>query len=95
MKPSEDFVFESGQEADAQRAPRHGASAPTATGGLPLPVAAPSPSGLRNKPSMQYFLRALRDAAKSWPLLVAAFLCSAGVASLWGANIAALSPSSR
>ena len=92
MKPSEDFVFESGQEADAQRAPRHGASAPTATGGLPLPVAAPSPSGLRNKPSMQYFLRALRDAAKSWPLLVAAFLCSAGVASLWGANIAALFP---
>jgi len=41
---------------------------------------------------MQYFLRALRDAAKSWPLLLAAFLCSAGVASLWGANIAALFP---
>ena len=41
---------------------------------------------------MTYFLRALRDAAKSWPLLVAAFLCSAGVASLWGANIAALFP---
>jgi hypothetical protein len=36
--------------------------------------------------------RALRDAAKSWPLLLAAFLCSAGVASLWGANIAALFP---
>jgi len=41
---------------------------------------------------MHYFLRALRDAAKQWPLLVAAFLCSAGVASLWGANIAALFP---
>ncbi|NBW95164.1 MAG: ABC transporter ATP-binding protein [Planctomycetia bacterium] len=41
---------------------------------------------------MQYFLRALRDAAKQWPLLVASFLCSAGVASLWGANIAALFP---
>ena len=41
---------------------------------------------------MHYFLRALRDAAKQWPLLVASFLCSAGVASLWGANIAALFP---
>ena len=41
---------------------------------------------------MTYFVRALRDAAKSWPLLLAAFLCSAGVASLWGANIAALFP---
>ncbi len=41
---------------------------------------------------MHYFLRALRDAAKSWPLLLAAFLCSAGVAALWGANIAALFP---
>ena len=41
---------------------------------------------------MDYFLRALRDAAKSWPLLLASFLCSAGVASLWGANIAALFP---
>ncbi len=41
---------------------------------------------------MHYFLRALRDAAKRWPLLVASFLCSAGVASLWGANIAALFP---
>jgi subfamily B ATP-binding cassette protein MsbA len=41
---------------------------------------------------MHYFLRALRDAAKRWPLLVAAFLCSAGVAGLWGANIAALFP---
>jgi ATP-binding cassette subfamily B protein/subfamily B ATP-binding cassette protein MsbA len=27
-----------------------------------------------------------------WPFLVASFLCSAGVASLWGANIAALFP---
>jgi ATP-binding cassette, subfamily B, bacterial MsbA len=41
---------------------------------------------------MHYFLRALRDASKRWPLLVAAFLCSAGVAGLWGANIAALFP---
>jgi subfamily B ATP-binding cassette protein MsbA len=41
---------------------------------------------------MHYFLRALREAAKSWPLLVAAFFCSAGVAALWGANIAALFP---
>ena len=41
---------------------------------------------------MHYFLRALRDAAKRWPLLVAAFFCSAGVAGLWGANIAALFP---
>ena len=41
---------------------------------------------------MHYFLRALREAAKSWPLLVAAFLCSTGVAALWGANIAALFP---
>jgi ATP-binding cassette subfamily B protein/subfamily B ATP-binding cassette protein MsbA len=42
--------------------------------------------------SMTYFLRALREAAKSWPLLMAALLCSAGVAALWGANIAALFP---
>jgi subfamily B ATP-binding cassette protein MsbA len=41
---------------------------------------------------MYYFLRALREAAKSWPLLAAAVLCSAGVAALWGANIAALFP---
>ena len=41
---------------------------------------------------MNYFLRALRDAIKSWPFLLAAFLCSAGVAGLWGANIAALFP---
>jgi subfamily B ATP-binding cassette protein MsbA len=41
---------------------------------------------------MHYFLRALRDAAKRWHLLAAAFLCSAGVAGLWGANIAALFP---
>ena len=41
---------------------------------------------------MHYFLRALREAAKSWPLLAAALLCSAGVAALWGANIAALFP---
>ena len=41
---------------------------------------------------MNYFLRALRDAVKSWPFLLAAFFCSAGVAGLWGANIAALFP---
>ncbi len=41
---------------------------------------------------MKYFLRALSDASKSWPLLLGAFLCSAGVAGLWGANIAALFP---
>jgi ATP-binding cassette, subfamily B, bacterial MsbA len=41
---------------------------------------------------MHYFLRALREAVKSWPLLAAAMLCSAGVAVLWGANIAALYP---
>jgi subfamily B ATP-binding cassette protein MsbA len=41
---------------------------------------------------MHYFLRALREAAKSWPLLAAAMLCSAGVAGLWGANIMALHP---
>ncbi|MFM8735326.1 MAG: ABC transporter ATP-binding protein [Pirellulales bacterium] len=41
---------------------------------------------------MHYFLRALREAARSWPLLAAALLCSAGVAALWGANIAALFP---
>ena len=29
---------------------------------------------------MNYFLRALREASKSWPLLAAALLCSAGVA---------------
>ena len=41
---------------------------------------------------MNLFVRALRDAFKSWPFLLAAFLCSAGVAALWGANIAALFP---
>ncbi len=41
---------------------------------------------------MNYFLRALREAAKSWPLLATAMLCSATVAALWGANIAALFP---
>jgi ATP-binding cassette subfamily B protein/subfamily B ATP-binding cassette protein MsbA len=41
---------------------------------------------------MHYFIRALREAAKSWPLLAAALLCSTGVAALWGANIAALFP---
>ncbi|MFM9059733.1 MAG: ABC transporter ATP-binding protein, partial [Planctomycetaceae bacterium] len=41
---------------------------------------------------MHYFLRALREAAKSWPLLAAAMICSACVAGLWGANIMALHP---
>ena len=41
---------------------------------------------------MHYFFRALREAVKSWPLLAAAMLCSAGVAALWGANIFALFP---
>ena len=41
---------------------------------------------------MNQFLRALRDAIKRWPFLLAAFLCSACVAGLWGANIAALFP---
>jgi ATP-binding cassette subfamily B protein/subfamily B ATP-binding cassette protein MsbA len=41
---------------------------------------------------MHEFLRALRDAAKRWPLLAAALLCSAGVAGLWSANIFALFP---
>ncbi|MFM9197813.1 MAG: ABC transporter ATP-binding protein, partial [Planctomycetia bacterium] len=41
---------------------------------------------------MNQFLRALRDAVKSWPFLLAAFFCSACVAGLWGANIAALFP---
>ena len=41
---------------------------------------------------MHYFLRALREAAKTWPLLAAAMLCSAAVAALWSANIAALHP---
>jgi ATP-binding cassette subfamily B protein/subfamily B ATP-binding cassette protein MsbA len=41
---------------------------------------------------MNHFLRALRDAVKSWPFLLAAFCCSACVAGLWGANIAALFP---
>jgi subfamily B ATP-binding cassette protein MsbA len=44
------------------------------------------------KSSMHSFLRALSDAGRMWPFLVASFLCSAGVASLWGANIAALFP---
>ena len=41
---------------------------------------------------MHYFFRALREAARQWPLLAAAMLCSAGVAAFWGANIAALFP---
>ena len=41
---------------------------------------------------MHYFIRALREAARNWPLLAAAMLCSAAVAALWSANIAALHP---
>ena len=41
---------------------------------------------------MNYFLRALREAAKSWPLLAAAVLCSSSAAVLWTVNIAALFP---
>jgi len=41
---------------------------------------------------MKNFMRALLEAAKLWPILAAAMLCSAGVAALWGANIAALFP---
>lgn len=41
---------------------------------------------------MKSFLRAAKDALHYWPLLVCSFLCSAGVASMWGANIAALEP---
>jgi len=56
---------------------------------LPAPSLPDGPEGHR---LMNYFLRSLREAAKSWPLLAAAMLCSAGVAALWGANIAALFP---
>ncbi|MFM8577561.1 MAG: ABC transporter ATP-binding protein [Planctomycetaceae bacterium] len=39
---------------------------------------------------MREFVRALKDASRNWPVLAAAFVCSAGVAALWGAHIAAL-----
>jgi ATP-binding cassette subfamily B protein/subfamily B ATP-binding cassette protein MsbA len=41
---------------------------------------------------MNYFARALKDALRYWKTLALALLCSVGVASLWGANIAALFP---
>jgi len=41
---------------------------------------------------MHSFSRAVREASSRWPLLLAAFACSTGVAALWGANIAALFP---
>jgi subfamily B ATP-binding cassette protein MsbA len=41
---------------------------------------------------MHEFFRALKDASRNWPLLAAALVCSAGIAALWGANIAALFP---
>jgi subfamily B ATP-binding cassette protein MsbA len=66
-----------------------GLNAPAAASTLPAPTFPSPPEGHR---FMHYFLRALREAAKSWPVLAAAMLCSAGVAALWGANIAALFP---
>jgi subfamily B ATP-binding cassette protein MsbA len=47
---------------------------------------------VKKSSGMGALARALRDASKYWPILMAAFLCSAGVAALWGANIAALFP---
>ena len=41
---------------------------------------------------MKNFLRALRMAGQYWPALGCAMLCSICVATLWGANIAALFP---
>ncbi len=41
---------------------------------------------------MKDFARALQQAWRHWPALLLAILCSLGVASLWGANIAALFP---
>lgn len=41
---------------------------------------------------MNAFGRALRDAFRYWHLLALSVVCSAGVATLWGANIAALFP---
>ena len=41
---------------------------------------------------MKYFARALKQAWQHWFALVLAFLCSLGVAALWGANIAAIFP---
>lgn len=41
---------------------------------------------------MKPFLRAVREALKYWPAVVASICCSVAVAVLWGANIAALFP---
>ena len=41
---------------------------------------------------MTNFSRALKEAWRHWRALAAAMLCSIGVATLWGANIAALFP---
>jgi ATP-binding cassette subfamily B protein/subfamily B ATP-binding cassette protein MsbA len=41
---------------------------------------------------MKDFSRALRDALRYWHMLALSLLCSAGVACLWGANVAALFP---
>ncbi|WP_442482953.1 ABC transporter ATP-binding protein [Aeoliella sp. SH292] len=41
---------------------------------------------------MNSFLRAVREALKYWPAVVASIGCSVAVAVLWGANIAALFP---
>lgn len=48
--------------------------------------------GAKKSSGIGALARALRDASKYWPVLMAAFCCSAGVAALWGANIAALFP---
>lgn len=41
---------------------------------------------------MKWFARALREAWRHWPILGLALCCSLGVATLWGANIAAIYP---
>ncbi len=41
---------------------------------------------------MKDFARALQQAWRHWPALTLALLCSLGVATLWGANIAAIFP---
>lgn len=41
---------------------------------------------------MSPFFRAVQDATRYWHLLALSVVCSAGVAALWGANIAALFP---
>lgn len=52
----------------------------------------PQTAGAKKSSGIGALARALRDASKYWPILMGAFLCSAGVAALWGANIAALFP---